>query len=275
MADFDYDRAIELIRNRHSADFPKTALVLGSGLGRFGDSMAVEAVLPYDEIAGFPVSTVPGHSGRLLIGKVEETPLVAMQGRMHLYEGYPAAELAIAIRTLKLLGVQTLILTNAAGSLRPEMEPGSLMLISDHINFSGHNPLIGPNDERFGTRFFDMSHAYDPSLRTAFKRIAAAEDIGLEEGVYVQVAGPNFETPAEIAMFARWGADAVGMSTVPECLVARHAGLRVAGLSVITNLAAGIAEHTLSHDETIGEAEKAFDKTQRLLTRFFREQRTD
>ncbi len=257
------------VRRRHGGTFPSTALILGSGLGRFGEAMTIDAEVPYAEIPGFPVSTVAGHAGRLLIGHIGTLPLACMQGRMHLYEGYPAARLALSIRTLKLLGVDTLIVTNAAGSLQPEMGPGSIMAIEDHINFSGQNPLIGPNDDTFGDRFFDMSEAYDPDLRRRLAVAAEAESVALHSGVYLQAAGPNFETPAEVRMFARWGADAVGMSTVPEVLLARHCGMRVAGLSVITNLAAGIAKHALSHEETIAEADKAYDGMRRLLTRFF------
>lgn len=266
---FMYDKAISVIKQHHQGAFPKTALVLGSGLGGFGETMDIKSVIAYSDIPDFPVSTVSGHSGRFLIGKVSGLPLICMQGRMHLYEGYPAPRLAIAIRLLRLLGVETLILTNAAGSLRQDMGPGSLMLIEDHINFSGQNPLIGANDPRFGERFFDMSQAYDPALRQDLLKAADALELVLHRGVYVQSMGPNFETPAEVRMFRQLGADAVGMSTVPECLVANHAGMRVAGLSVITNLAAGLARHRLSHEETVSEGNKASDRVARLLKRFF------
>ncbi len=269
MQKFNYDKAVAVIKQNHQGPFPKTALVLGSGLGRFGETMEIETVVDYGDIPDFPVSTVSGHSGRFLIGKASGLPLICMQGRMHLYEGYPASKLAIAIRTLRLLGVDTLILTNAAGSMHEDMGPGSLMLIEDHINFSGQNPLVGPNDQRFGDRFFDMSSAYDSELRKGLTEAAQSLGIGLHKGVYVQTMGPNFETPAEVRMFKQLGADAVGMSTVPECLVAQHAGMRVAGLSVITNLAAGIAKHALSHEETISEGSKATATTERLLNRFF------
>ncbi|GER04639.1 hypothetical protein JCM17846_23210 [Iodidimonas nitroreducens] len=176
--------------------------------------------------------------------------------------------MAIPVRTLKTLGVERIIITNAAGSTRPEMGPGSLMMIADHINFSAQNPLIGANDDRFGDRFFDMSDAWNSELRAALAAVAKAEGIDLHSGVYLQVAGPNFETPAEVRMFAAFGADAIGMSTVPECLVAHHAGMKVVGISVITNLAAGIASHALSHEETISEANKAYEDMKRLLTRF-------
>ncbi|GEQ96587.1 purine nucleoside phosphorylase [Iodidimonas gelatinilytica] len=269
MTDYDIDACVRAIRERHSGPFPKSALILGSGLGRFGETMQMDSVIPYGDIPGFPVSTVAGHSGKLLIGSINGAPLVCMQGRMHLYEGYPAHRLAIPIRTLKALGVEQIVITNAAGSTHLDMGPGSLMMIEDHINFSGQNPLIGPNDDRFGDRFFDMSDAWNADLRGQLQAAAKAEDVTLHSGVYLQVAGPNFETPAEVRMFAQWGADAIGMSTVPECLVAHHAGMKVAGISVVTNLAAGIAKHALSHDETITEANKAFENMQRLLARFF------
>lgn len=270
MSEHDPAVAAEAIRaHLGEAPFPRTALILGSGLGRFGEAMQVDHAIGYGDIPGYPVSTVPGHSGRLLIGAGAGLPLVCMQGRMHLYEGYAPARLALPIRALRLLGVETLVVTNAAGSLRPEMGPGSLMAIEDHINMTGRNPLAGPNDDRFGERFFDMSTAWDPDLRAALRNAAAAEDIALQSGVYLQTMGPNFETPAEVRMMARLGADAVGMSTVPECLVARHAGMRVLGLSLITNLAAGIADHPLSHAETMEEGEKAYARLERLFLRLF------
>jgi inosine/guanosine/xanthosine phosphorylase family protein len=265
--------AAEAIATRHGGAFPKVALVLGSGLGGFGDTMQVDAAIPYAEIAGFPVSTVQGHAGKLLIGRTRKdgaggAPVVCMQGRMHLYEGHPASSLAVSIRALRRLGVETLVLTNAAGGLRPDLVPGSLMAIEDHINLSGFNPLIGPNDEAIGPRFVDMTDAYDPGLRALLDQAAAAQGVTLKKGVYLQVAGPNFETPAEIRAFRTLGADAVGMSTVPETLVARHCGMKVAAVSLITNLAAGIADHPLSHAETLSESAKAFDPMSRLITDF-------
>lgn len=254
------------IRQKHRGSFPATAIVLGSGLGCFGDEMTLETAIPYGEIGGFPVSTVMGHAGRLLIGHIDGTPLICMQGRMHIYEGYSAQALTVPVRTLKTLGVDTIVLTNAAGGINPALAPGSIMIIDDHINLSGINPLVGPNDTRYGPRFFDMTDAYDAGLRAALHRAAAG--VIVHSGVYAQMLGPNFETPAEIRMLARLGADAVGMSTVPECLVARHCGMRVVGLSVITNLAAGIAPHALTHHETVTEAEKAGGRMCLLLRRF-------
>jgi inosine/guanosine/xanthosine phosphorylase family protein len=260
--------ASEAIAARHGGAFPKVALVLGSGLGGFGDTMKIDAAIPYGEIRGFPVSTVQGHAGRLLIGTAGGAPVVCMQGRTHLYEGHAPTSLAVSIRALRRLGVETLVLTNAAGGLRPDLTPGSLMAIEDHINLSGFNPLIGPNNEAVGPRFVDMTDAYDPGLRAILDEAAAAQGVELKRGVYLQVAGPNFETPAEIRAFRVLGADAVGMSTVPETLVARHCGMKVAAVSLITNLAAGIADHPLSHAETLAESAKAFDPMSRLITDF-------
>jgi inosine/guanosine/xanthosine phosphorylase family protein len=261
-------KAAGAIAARYSGAFPKVALVLGSGLGGFGETMQVAEAIPYDQIAGFPISTVQGHAGRLLIGTAGGAPVACMQGRMHLYEGHPAASLAVSIRALRRLGVETLVLTNAAGGLRPDLTPGSIMIIEDHINLSGFNPLIGPNDEAVGPRFVDMTDAYDPALRATLAATAAEVGVEVKTGVYLQVAGPNFETPAEIRAFRTLGADAVGMSTVPETLVARHCGMRVAAISVITNLAAGIADHPLSHAETLSESAKAYGPMSRLVTAF-------
>lgn len=261
--------SVASIRRKHEKPFPEAAIVLGSGLGCFGDEMTVQTVIPYGEIDGFPVSTVTGHAGRFLIGHIDDTPLICMQGRMHIYEGYPAQALTIPIRVLKTIGVNTIVLTNAAGGINPALEPGSIMVIEDHINLSGFNPLVGPNSTRYGPRFFDMTDAYDAGLRATLHEASAETGVPVHSGVYAQMLGPNFETPAEIRMLARLGADAVGMSTVPECLVARHCGMRVVGLSVITNLAAGIARHALSHQETVTEAGKASARMCRLLRRFF------
>lgn len=264
----EVNKSVAAIKAAHKGRFPKVALILGSGLGKFGDVMKINTIIPYGKIPGFPKSTVAGHAGRLLIGKLGRTPLICMQGRMHLYEGYPAAKLAIAIRTFRKLGVEKLIITNAAGSLHMEMPAGSIMAISDHINMSGHNPLIGPNDKKVGPRFFDMTQAYDQDMQDRLSKSAMALNIPLHTGVYVQLAGPNFETPAEIRMLGKLGVDAVGMSTVQECLVARHCGMAVAGVSLITNLGAGLSPNTLSHDETLIEAEKAFGNISSLLAHF-------
>lgn len=264
----EVERSVSAIQSAYSGDFPRTALILGSGLGKFGDNMEIDTIISYDQIPDFPQPTVEGHAGRLLIGKVGRTPVVCMQGRMHLYEGHPAAQLAISIRTFKRLGVENLIITNAAGSLHMDMPAGSIMRIDDHVNMSGSNPLIGLNDDDFGPRFFDMTKAYDPGMKDRIASAADALDIKLFNGTYVQLAGPNFETPAEIRMLGKMGIDAVGMSTVQECLVARHCGIKVAGLSLITNLGAGLSPHALSHDETLSEAEKAYGDISKLLIHF-------
>lgn len=262
-------QAADAISARLKGAFPKIVLVLGSGLGPYADTLQDAIAIPYGDIPGFPMSTVAGHSGRLVIGKAGGLPVACMQGRMHLYEGHEAASLALPVRTFKRLGAETLLLTNAAGSLDRDMGPGSIMIVEDHINLTTRNPLIGPNDESIGPRFFDMSEAYDPALRADLKAAADAAGVPVRSGVYVQVLGPNFETPAEIRAFRILGGDAVGMSTVPETLVARHCGLKVAALSLITNLGAGLAGHALSHEETIEEAGKAAQSVTRLLDAFF------
>ncbi|WP_425409779.1 purine-nucleoside phosphorylase [Hyphococcus sp.] len=260
--------AADSIAAQHGGPFPKTVLVLGSGLGGFGEVIETQTIIPYKDIPGFPTSTVSGHSGQLLIGKAAGAPVACMQGRLHLYEGHPIEQVALPIRAYRALGAQTLVLTNAAGSLKPDMGPGSLMIIEDHINASGQNPLIGPNDEKIGPRFPDMSDAYDRALREKLASAANIENIDLASGVYLYTQGPSFETPAEVRMFASWGADAVGMSTAPEAIAAVHAGLKVAGLSLITNHAAGIASHKITHDETLAVGAQSFEKMSRLMLRF-------
>lgn len=226
---------------------PKIALVLGSGLGGLADEIEDAVRIPYGELPGFPKSGVTGHAGEIAAGRLAGTPVIALAGRAHYYESGDAAAMRPALEAIAAAGIETLILTNAAGSLRPEMGAGSVMLITDHINFSGANPLIGEKTDR---RFVGMTEAYDRPLRDAFKAAAAASDIELHEGVYMWFSGPSFETPAEIRMARTVGADAVGMSTVPEVILARFLGLRVAACSVITNLAAGMTGTELSHEET-------------------------
>ena len=249
--------------------FPKTALILGSGLGPLAEKVADPTDISYGDIPGFPVPTVAGHHGRLRVGTLAGTPVACMQGRLHAYEGHPAQAIAVPIRILKRLGVERLILTNAAGGLKPHLPAGTLMLLEDHINFAGLNPLVGPNDESFGPRFPDLTHAYDPGLRAQFEAAAQKSGVALARGVYVWALGPSFETPAEIRMFAALGADAVGMSTVPECIAAVHCGIRVAALSVITNLAAGLGTTPLTHQETLDEAAKAYGRVEKLMLCFF------
>jgi len=257
------------IRAHFGDDFPKTVLVLGSGIGRFADNLQDATSLSYAAIPGFAASTVMGHAGKLMVGTVAGRRLAVMAGRIHVYEGHPPQAIATLVRILKVVGVEQLILTNAAGGLRHDMPAGTLMILDDHINFSGTNPLIGPNDERFGPRFFDMTFAYDPDLRAALKAAADSAGVPVRSGIYIYCLGPNFETPAEVRLFASWGADAVGMSTVPECLAANHFGMKVAGLSLITNLAAGLSGERLTHEETLAEGAKAYDAIEKLLLKFF------
>ncbi len=269
MATDEIAAGADAVRGAVPADFPKTALVLGSGLGPLAEKIDDAVDVPYSRIPGFPVPTVAGHEGRLRVGRLAGHPIACMQGRLHAYEGHPAQAIAVPIRILRRLGVERLILTNAAGGLRVNLPSGSLMIVEDHINFAGLNPLIGPNDESIGPRFPDMSHAYDPDLRARLGAAARRTGVDVARGVYVWALGPSFETPAEIRMFAALGADAVGMSTVPECIAAVHCGMKVAALSVITNLAAGLSETPLTHHETLAEAAKAYDRVERLLLEFF------
>ena len=263
------EKGAAAIRAHFGADFPRTVLVLGSGIGRFADNLEGAASLSYAAIPGFAPSTVMGHAGKLMVGMLAGRKLAIMAGRVHAYEGHPSQAIATLVQVLRTVGVERLILTNAAGGLRRDMPAGTLMIIDDHINFSGQNPLIGPNDENFGSRFFDMTYAYDPDLRTALKSAAEKAGVSVKSGTYIYCLGPNFETPAEIRLFASWGADAVGMSTVPECLAANHCGMKVAGLSLITNLAAGLSGGKLTHDETLIEGAKVYDSIEKLLLTFF------
>lgn len=228
---------------------PTLAIILGSGLGALADAVEREATIPYGEIPHFPVSTAVGHAGNLVLGTLEGKAVVVMQGRVHLYEGHPAARVAFPARVLVALGARVLIVTNAAGGLRPEWSPGTLMLIRDHLDLLRDHPLRGANDDRLGPRFPDMTRAYAPELRALVREVAAARGLALEEGVYVAMPGPTYETPAEVRMLQVLGADATGMSTVPEVIVANHMGARVIGISCITNKAAGITGEPLSHEE--------------------------
>ena len=235
---------------------PRVGVVLGSGLGAVADAVEDAVVVGYDELPGFPRPTVSGHAGRAVLGSVSGVSVAVFQGRAHLYEGGDPDELRVPVRALRAAGASVLVLTNAAGSLRPSVGPGSLMAITDHINMQGANLLMGPNDDAIGPRFPSLRDAYDPGLLAALR--ASAENVGVElaEGVYLAVSGPSFETPAEIRAYRVLGADAVGMSTVQETIIARHCGLRVAAVSVITNLAEGMSEEPLSHAQTLraGEA---------------------
>ena len=244
---------------------PQTALILGSGLGSLADTIENPIIINYTDINGFPQSTVSGHQGRLICGKLGGQNVLCMQGRFHLYEGHSASVIADIIHAYKLIGVKNLIVTNAAGSLKHELKPGSLMLISDHINFSGRNPLVGINDDSIGPRFPDMSDAYNKELRLKAHRMAQKHLIELHDGVYLWVLGPNFETAAEIKAFQILGADAVGMSTVPEVIVAVQSGIKVMGVSVITNYGTGMQAQPQTHAETLAQADKATQNLQTLI----------
>ena len=232
------EQAAAMIR-KQSSIHPRIGLILGSGLGVLADEIEEAVVIPYAKIPHFPVSTVEGHAGRLVLGRLEGQAVVAMQGRFHLYEGYSLEEVTFPIRVMKRLGVETVLITNAAGGINESFQAGDLMLIRDHINFMFRNPLVGPNDPELGDRFPDMTEAYDADLRRLAKKVAEKLGIDLKEGVYAAMLGPSYETPAEIRMLRTVGGDAVGMSTVPEVIVARHAGIRVLGLSCIANMARG------------------------------------
>ena len=246
---------------------PRAGVILGSGLGAFAETLDDAVSIPYAEIPHFPLSSVAGHAGRLVLGTVRGVPVAVMAGRVHGYEGYPASLVAFPARVLGKLGIGALVVTNAAGGVNPLFEPGDLMRITDHVNLAGANPLTGPNDPRFGPRFPDLSHAYDPALGAELERVGASLGLALRRGVYAQMAGPSYETPAEIRMLRALGADAVGMSTVPEVIAAAHLGIRVVGISLITNLAAG-AGPSLSHQEVLDTSERVKPLVIKLLTGF-------
>lgn len=251
----DYERAVAVIRERISVQ-PTCGLVLGSGLGGLADTLEDRVVIPYEDIPGWPQSTVHGHSGQLVIGTLEGKVVAAQQGRAHFYEGYDLNQVTFPIRVMHFLGIETVILTNAAGGLNPQYQVGDLMLLNDHINFvgmGGNNPLMGPNDDSIGPRFLGMVHTYDADIRKTAQQVAAESGITLREGVYICLSGPFFETPAEIRMLRTIGGDAVGMSTVHEVLIARHAGMRVMAVSGITNVAIDTvdAEAETNHEEVL------------------------
>lgn len=265
------DLAGEFIRLRlGDRPLPRLAVVLGSGLGKLADLIQDPVAIPYHEVPHFPVSTVEGHAGRLVIGDLpapsgERTPIVAFQGRFHLYEGYPAHQVVFPIRCLGRLGVRAFVITNAAGGINPGFQPGDLMVISDHLNLTGQNPLMGSHDDRLGPRFPDMSAAYDEELRGLLRGCAGDLGLRLQEGVYCVLSGPSYETPAEVRMLQRLGADACGMSTIPEVVACRQMGVRVLGISLISNLAAGIARHPLTHAEVIETAQRVAEDFTRLV----------
>jgi purine-nucleoside phosphorylase len=251
---------------------PTAGVVLGSGLSGLADRLERATVIPYEEIPGFPVSKVPGHRARLVVGELpaegRRVPIVAMQGRAHGYEGWSADDVAFGARVLCGLGVELLLVTNAAGGVNPSLAPGDLVRIVDHVNLSGLNPLVGDNDDRLGPRFPDMTEAYDARLGALLDGVAAERAVPLRTGVYACMLGPSYETPAEVRMLRALGADVVGMSTVPEVIAARHMGVPVAGVSVVTNLAAGLSRRTLSHDEVAAAAGRVEARLTALVTAF-------
>ncbi len=239
---------------------PVLGLIFGSGLGAYADSFKGSTIIPFGEIPHFPTPTILGHSGTLILGSAEGVPAVALQGRVHLYEGYSIAEVAYPARILGCLGIQRLLVTNAAGGINPHFRPGDLMLITDHINLMGANPLVGVNLDSLGPRFPDMSEAYDAAMHKIALKVAQEKGIMLREGIYVGLCGPSYETPAEIRMCRTMGADAVGMSTIPEVIIACHMGIPVLGISCITNMAAGVLAQKLNHHEVIQTTERIKEK---------------
>ena len=262
--------AVDYIRSRTDAE-PTFGMILGSGLGDFADTLENRQVIPFTDIPDFPAATVPGHAGAFVFGRKHGKSIVCLQGRLHYYEGHSMDVLTIPVRIMARLGVQTLVLTNAAGGVNKNYRPGDLMLITDHINYSGSNPLIGVNDPELGPRFPDVTDLYSAGLRLKIKLAAVESGIGLRQGVYMMFSGPSYETPAEIRMARILGADAVGMSTVPEAIVAAQCGIHCLGISCITNLAAGVSPNKLSHQEVMDTAAMAHDRFHSLLELILRE----
>lgn len=257
---------------REKTDFiPRVGIVLGSGLGDYAGNIRVEAEISYREIQGFPVSTVPGHAGKFIFGYVGEVPVICMKGRIHFYEGYDIQDVVLPVRLMKLLGVEVLFLTNAAGGINTSFHAGDLMLLTDHISCFVPNPLIGPNIDELGERFPDMSQIYDRGLQELIQSKAKQQGIFLQQGVYAQLTGPSYESPAEIRMLRTLGCDAVGMSTAVEAIAARHMGMRICGISCISNLAAGMTARPLSHEEVQEAADRVAPAFQMLLTEVVKE----
>ncbi len=259
-------KCVEAVRNK--TDFvPDVALVLGSGLGGFAENIKIETEISYSDIPGFPVSTVPGHAGKFIFGYLDNVKVVCMKGRVHFYEGYQISDVVLPARLMKMLGAKILFLTNAAGGLGEGFNAGDLMLITDHVSIFAPNPLIGPNIDELGPRFADMSNVYDKDLQDVIRRTAKENGIDLKDGVYCQLTGPSFESPAEIRLLGKLGVSAVGMSTVNEAIAANHMGMRICGVSCISNLAAGISETPLCHEEV----QEAADKAAPLFTKLVKE----
>lgn len=259
------DEAATKLKSAYPHYKPQVGIVLGSGLGDFVEQLTHAVSIPYQDIPGFPINTVQGHSGQMHIGKIASVDVICLQGRAHLYEGVPHHAVKNYVRTLQRMGCTHFIATNAAGSLCPDMHPGELALVYDHINFQGSNPLVGPNDDAFGPRFLPIDAIYDADIRHQFQTIAASHKLRLHEGIYIAVLGPNYESSAEIRAFRNWGADLVGMSTVPEVLVAHHCGMKVAVISTISNYATGIAKVAHDHNAVISVAKKAGEHLKILI----------
>lgn len=250
------NNCLQSVRKKTSFE-PKVALVLGSGLGKFAEEIEVVERISYSEIEGFPMSTVPGHAGQYVFGYVEGVPVVCMQGRVHYYEGYPISDVVLPVRLMALMGAKYLFLTNASGGINKDFKAGDFMLLTDHVSIFAPNPLIGPNIDEIGTRFPDMSSVYNPIMRDIILDVAKDFDITMQQGVYAQLTGPSFESPAEIKLLGKLGVDAVGMSTVVEAIAANHMGMKICAISCVCNLAAGISENPLTHDEVQEAAAKA------------------
>lgn len=263
----DLDGALDVIRRTIDIK-PKVGIILGSGLGPLADHIKDPVVFPYKDLPGFPISKVEGHEGSLFVGTLGGVPVACLKGRVHLYEGMDFDKVKMLIRSLKCLGCHTLILTNAVGSLRSEVVPGDIVTITDHINAMGEHPLVGANDEEFGPRFVSMDNAYDAELREKIHQTALEENVELHNGVYLATIGPTFETHAEIRAYKSWGAEMVGMSVVPEVIIARHCGLKVLAISAVTNLAAGLSDTPLSHEQTLKGAKLAEQKLCYLVEAF-------
>lgn len=264
------NEAVKLIQDKTKLR-PAVGLVLGSGLGAFAQTLEKATAIPYSQIPHFPTSTAIGHRGELVIGDSHGVPVAVMAGRVHFYEGYTLEQVVFPVRVLGRLGVKILILTNAAGSVNVNYKPGELMVLEDHINLMGSNPMIGPNDDKLGDRFFDMSEAYDPKLREIAEKACWKVGVTVRKGIYLALTGPSYETPAEIKMLRTLGADAVGMSTVPEVIAARHMGLRILGISCITNMAAGVLKQKLDHKEVLAVGEKVKSGLMDVLGRIIQE----
>lgn len=267
----DIEKSADILRKALNGLTPKIAVVLGSGLGGLADKVDDAVSISYADLPGFPRPGVHGHAGMLVAGSIEKVPVIFLKGRVHFYEGTGADPLKTMIRTLKTVGVDTIFLSNAAGSLRPEAPAGNLIAIADHINVSGINPLTGHNDDDWGPRFVPMGNAWDKDLRALLLQAAKKLGVPLIEGTYAWFHGPTFETPAEIRMAQAMGADSVGMSTVPDCIIARHCGMKVVGCSAITNMGAGLSDENISHEQTIEQAAIAGEKLSRVVIQFLKD----